>query len=462
MLEALLVAGGLVLGAGLGWLITRGHGRAALLQEREALGARLAAAEALGDDLRKQLSQREFELVETRRAGDAERTLRVQAETRAEATRENVEEQKLLLAEARQRLGDTFKALSAETLRESTAVFLEQAKATVGAQFEHRREAIDSLIKPLQEALDRYETELRHLESKRERAYGSLEEQLRSLTESSADLQRETGNLVGALRSPQIRGRWGELTLHRVVELAGMVENCDYVEQVTAHGEGGRLRPDMIVRLPGGRQIVVDAKVPLNAFLDALAASSPDDRRAALLKHAQQLRQHMNLLAGKAYWEEFGGAVQFVVMFIPADTFVSAAVEVDPALLEDGMAKRVVVASPATLIALLHAGAYGWRQEHIAENAERISELGRHLYDRLRTMGKHFDDVGRALKRATDSFNQAVGSMETRVLPAARRFRDLGAATGGEIPPVESVDEQPRELTAPEFPRQLDAPGLAP
>jgi DNA recombination protein RmuC len=463
VLEILLAAGGgLVVGAGVGWIIARGQSQAALAQEREAVGARLAAAEALGDDLRKQLSQREFELGETRRVAEAERMLRVQAETRAEATRENLEEQKLLLAEARQRLGDTFKALSAEALRESTSVFLEQAKETVGAQFEHRREAIDNLVKPLQEALDRYEIELRHLESKRERAYGSLEEQLRCLTENSAELQRETGNLVGALRSPQIRGRWGELTLHRVVELAGMVENCDYVEQVTAQGEGGRLRPDMIVRLPGGRQIVVDAKVPLNAFLDALAASSADDRRAALLKHAQQLRQHMNLLAAKAYWEEFGGAAQFVVMFIPADTFVSAAVEVDPALLEDGMAKRVVVASPATLIALLHAGAYGWRQEHIAENAERISELGRTLYDRLRTMGKHFDDVGRALKRATDSFNQAVGSMETRVLPAARRFRDLGAATGGEIPPLESVDEQPRELTAPEFPRQLDAPGLAP
>ncbi|MGH7313013.1 MAG: DNA recombination protein RmuC, partial [Candidatus Rokuibacteriota bacterium] len=388
--------------------------------------------------------------------------LRTQAETRSQAARENLEEQKLLLAEARERLGDTFKALSADALRESTTAFLEQAKETVGAQFERRREALDTLVRPLQEALERYERELRDLETKRERAYGSLEEQLRSLTESSADLQRETGNLVGALRSPQIRGRWGEITLHRVVELAGMVENCDYVEQVTTQGEGGRLRPDMIVRLPGGRQIVVDAKVPLNAYLDALAAPSADERRAALLRHAQQLRQHMTLLAGKAYWEEFGGAAQFVVMFIPADTFVSAAVEVDPALLEDGMAKRVVVASPATLIGLLHASAYGWRQEHIAENAERISELGRQLYDRLRTMGKHFDDVGRALKRATDSFNQAVGSMETRVLPAARRFRDLGAATGGEIPPLEAVDEQPRELAAPEFPRQLDAPGLAP
>jgi len=462
VLDVLLVAGGLAVGVGLGWLIVRGHARAGILQEREALGTRLAAAEALGDELRKQLTQRELDLGELRATLDGERTLRTQAETRSQAARENLEEQKLLLAEARQRLGDTFKALSADALRESTTVFLEQAKETVGAQFEHRREAIDALIRPLQEALDRYETELRHLESKRERAYGSLEEQLRSLTESSADLQRETGNLVGALRSPQIRGRWGEITLHRVVELAGMVENCDYVEQVTAQSEGGRLRPDMIVRLPGGRQIVVDAKVPLNAFLDALAAPSADDRRAALLRHAQQLRQHMNLLAAKGYWEEFGGAAQFIVMFIPADTFVSAAVEVDPALLEDGMAKRVVVASPATLIALLHAGAYGWRQEHIAENAERISELGRQLYDRLRTMGKHFDDVGRALKRATDSFNQAVGSMETRVLPAARRFRDLGAATGGEIPPLESVDEQPRELAAPEFPRQLDAPGLTP
>ncbi|HET9488225.1 MAG TPA: DNA recombination protein RmuC [Methylomirabilota bacterium] len=462
MPETLLLVGGLALGAGLGWLVTRIHGRSRLLHERETLGTRLAAAEALGDELRKQLTQRELELGEVRATLDTERTLRAQAETRSQAARENLEEQKALLAEARERLGDTFKALSADALRQSTAAFMEQAKETVGAQFDHRREAIDTLVKPLQEALIRYERELRELETKRERAYGSLEEQLRALTDSSADLQRETGNLVGALRSPSIRGRWGEITLHRVVELAGMVENCDYVEQVTVQGEGGRVRPDLIVRLPGGRQIVVDAKVPLSAYLDAVAASSPEERRVALLRHAQQLRQHMMLLAGKAYWEEFGGAAQFVVMFIPADTFVSAAVEVDPALLEDGMARRVVVASPATLIGLLHAGAYGWRQEHLAENAERISELGRLLYDRLRTMGKHFDDVGRALKRATEAFNQAVGSMETRVLPAARKFRDLGAATGGEIPPLEVVDQQPRELAAPEFPRQLDAPGLAP
>jgi len=212
----------------------------------------------------------------------------------------------------------------------------------------------------------------------------------------------------------------------------------------------------MVVRLPGGRQIVVDAKVPLSAYIDAMAAVTPEERRAALVRHAQQVRQHMTLLANKSYWEEFAKSAEFVVMFIPGEAFVSAAAEVDPALIEEGMTRRVVVASPTTLIALLHAGAYGWRQERIADNAAQISELGRQLYDRLRTLGDHFNDIGRSLKRATDTFNKAVGSMESRVLPAARKFRDLGAATGDDIGVLEGVDQLPRELAAPEFPRQLD------
>jgi DNA recombination protein RmuC len=461
VLEAALVLVGLSVGAAAAWVVLRGQVRTARLVEREALGTRLAAAETLGDELRKQLMHRDLEITEVRQTLEHERTQRVQAEARWETARLGVEEQRRLLDEARQRLGETFEALGAEVLRKSGLALLEQARQTIDIQFGRGRETIDGLIKPLQEALDRYETEVRALESARAQAYGSLEEQLRALAATSTDLQRETGNLVSALRSPQVRGRWGEITLHRVVELAGMVEHCDYLEQPTAGADGVRLRPDMIVRLPGGRQIVVDAKVPLAAYLESTAAATPEERRAALVRHAQQVRQHLGLLAGKGYGEDVAQSAELVVMFIPGEAFVAAAVEVDPALLEDGMVKRVVVASPTTLIALLHACAYGWRQERIAANAAQISELGRQLYDRVRTLGRHFDDLGRALKRATDAFNQAVGSMESRVLPAARRFRDLGAATGDDIPLLEPLDQQPRALTAPEFPSQLEAPGIA-
>jgi DNA recombination protein RmuC len=316
-------------------------------------------------------------------------------------------------------------------------------------------------VLPLQEALGRYETQIRELESSRQQAYGSLEQQVRALALSSAELQREAGNLVTALRTPHVRGRWGEITLHRVVELSGMTAHCDYVEQVTTERDGNRLRPDMVVHLPVGRQIVVDAKVPLTAYLDAMNARGPEERAGALGRHAHQMRQHMTALAGKAYWEEFGAAAELVVMFIPGEAFVAAAVEMDPSLIEDGMARKVVIATPTTLIALLRAIAFGWRQEQIAENAERICELGRQLYDRLRTLGVHFDDVGRSLARATAAYNKSVGSMESRVLPAARRFRDLGAATGAEIPSLEAIDEQPRELTASEYSRQFETPGLA-
>jgi DNA recombination protein RmuC len=379
-------------------------------------------------------------------------TERAQAETRWETTRENLVEQRRLLDEAQARLGDTFKALSVDALRESNAAFLQLAQQALAAELEPRQQAMDGLVRPLTEALRRYEAEVHQLEVKGQQAYGSVEKQLEMLATRSAELQRETNNLVTALRAPQVRGRWGEITLHRVVELAGMTEHCDYLEQVTVEGPTGRLRPDMVVRLPNGREVIVDAKVPLVAYLDALSAATEEERQAALARHGQQVRHHMNALSAKAYWEEFGKAPAFVVMFIPGESFVAAAAHADPALIEDGMARGVVVATPTTLIALLHAIAFGWRQEQVAENAERLRTLGGELHDRMQKFTEHLERVGVALGRATGAFNEAVGSLEHRVLPSARRFRELGASAGAEIAPLKSVDVQPRSLTAPELP----------
>ncbi len=458
MIEGLLVFVGVLVGAAVCWLVLRSHARADALAATQALQARLAVAESLGDELRKQVSLRELETGDLRETLQSERALRAQTEARAEATRENIEEQKRLLESARERLTETFKALSSDVLRQSTSTFLEQARETIDAQLARRQQALDGLVTPLHEALRRYEDQLGRLEASRQQAYGSLEEQLRTLNARSAELQRETGSLVTALRAPQVRGRWGELTLRRAAELAGMTPYCDYLEQPTMEGEGGRLRPDMIVRLPSGREIVVDAKVPLSAYLDATAAATEDERGRALARHAQQMRQHLAALSARGYWEQLEDSVELVVMFIPGEAFVGAAMQADAQLLEDGMARKVLVATPTTLIGLLLAIAHGWRQERMAVNAAQVSELGRQLYERLRTLAGHVEDVGDKLGKAVHAYNSAVGSMESRVLPAARRFRELGAGGGEDIPILDTVDERPRQLSSPDVPEQL--PGM--
>lgn len=450
-----------MVGGALAWLLARAHYRAAALTESQTLRDRLAAAQAMGDEVRRQLARLEQDGRQAERALGEERAARARAEAGLETTRQSLAEQRRLLDEAYGNLTDTFRALSAEALRESTASFLGVAREQLATELARRQEALDGLVRPLHEALRRYEQQLREVEVSRQQAYGSLEQHLKTLALQGAELSRETGALVSALRSPPVRGRWGELTLHRVVELAGLVEHCDYVEQATVGAEGGRLRPDMIVRLPGGRQIVVDAKVPLTAYLDATGAPTADERQLALLRHAQQVRQHMGTLAGRAYWEGLDRSAELVVMFIPGEAFVSAAVQADPALIEDGIARKVLIATPTTLIALLRSVAFGWRQEHLAASADRIRAQGQELYDRVRVMIEHLDDVGDKLRKATAAYNRAVGSLEARVLPAARRLRDLGAGEGAEIPALAPVDEQPRAVDAPEAgPRQLEAPGL--
>jgi DNA recombination protein RmuC len=304
-------------------------------------------------------------------------------------------------------------------------------------------------VRPLSDSLKRFDEQVRGLETTRQKAYTSLEEQIRGLSTAQGQLQKETANLVTALRKPQVRGRWGEMTLKRVAELAGMAEHCDFTEQVTAGGEGGRIRPDMIVRLPGEREIVVDAKVSLEAYLDAVAAETEELRAGHLARHAAQMRTHLNQLAAKGYWEQFERAPEFVVMFIPGESFFAAAIESDRELVEDGMKKGVVLATPTTLMALMRAVAFGWRQEQVARNAQEISDLGREVYERMRVLAGHLGRVGKGLDGATAAYNSAVGSLESRVLPAARRFKDLGAATGEEIPELEPLKNDPRSLSVP-------------
>jgi DNA recombination protein RmuC len=459
MIELAFGLGGLLLGGVLGgvavWLVVQQRITQAGT-ERAVLGTRIASLETLEKELGRQLTERQLEIADLRAAADSERTERARAEERWQAERRNLEEQRRFVEEARTGLGETFKALSADALNQTSAILFERARETVDAQLGRREQSLRSLLDPLQEALKRAEAQVRQLESAREHAYGSLEERLRALSEQSQTLTRETHSLASALRASQARGRWGEIALRRVVELAGMTEHCDFVEQVTADGEGGRVRPDMVVRLPAGREIVLDSKVPLSAYLDAIDAATPEERQQGFSRHAAQLRQHMQQLAGKAYWKQFAQSPDLVIMFIPGESFVAAAVEADPNLLTDAMEKRVIVATPVTLFALLAAIAYGWQQQRVARSAEEIRKLGQDLYDRLAMLGGHVNGVGAALGRAVEAYNDAVGSLERRVLPAARRFRDLGVGTRDEIPTLEPIDHDPRRLTASEFSIQLE------
>ena len=391
-------------------------------------------------------------------------------QTRLEEERRINQEKLELLSNAEKKLGDAFKALSADALRSNNQSFLDLARENLQkfqevakGDLDQRQLAIDQLVKPLKDSLDKVDVKIGELERTRAGAYSELREQVKALATSQSQLQAETGNLVKALRVPHVRGRWGEIQLRRVVELAGMLQYCDFVEQETFSTEESRIRPDMIVRLPGNRTIVVDSKVPFDAFYESISTTDEDVRLSKLKDHARIVRTHITTLSRKSYWETVQPTPEFVLLFLPGETFYSAALENDPKLIEDGVSQGVIIATPTTLIALLKAVSYGWRQEQMAENAQEVSNLARSLYDRLRTFTKHFDDIGRGLDRAVDSYNRGVRSLETRVLVTARRFKERGAITGDEIETLEPIDKATRALSFDDgglFPENGDMPLL--
>jgi DNA recombination protein RmuC len=439
---------GAVLGVGGAWLFLRA--RTAALEER------LQGREARIGELEARLAGQEADLSLARSEAAQARAELVASETRREEEAKAAAEKLALMTQAQEALVNQFKALSHDALQSNNAAFLTLAQQTLekfqeGARgdLEKRQTAISELVKPVKETLQKFDVKIGELEKQRVEAYSGLTQQVRGLAETHLTLQREASNLVKALGTPRVRGRWGELQLRRVVEVAGMLEHCDFDEQAHVATEEGALRPDVVVRLPGGKSLVIDAKTPMDAYLQALDAPDEASRRLKLAEHARNVREHMKLLGAKCYWKQFEPAPEFVVLFVPGESFFSAALEADPEIIgQQVIENHVIVASPTTLIALLRAAAYGWRQEALERNAQEISTLGRELYERIATMSEHFGRVGTSLKGAVDNYNRAMASLESRVLVSARRFQELKAAEPGrELQAPGQVEAAPREIS---------------
>jgi DNA recombination protein RmuC len=414
----------------------------ALAEQRAAdQSAQLGAEKSQTDALRQQLS-------------DARRQA-AELGTQLTAAQQNIAEQRELLRDAQAKLREAFASVSAEALAKNNEAFLQLARERFNAlsveaagSLDQRKAQIEALLAPLQQILNQYQTRLADIEKSRVESYSMLREQLGSLTEIQRTLNAQTTQLVSALRRPQTRGQWGEITLRRLVELAGMSSRCDFVEQSTVDGEDGRLRPDMVVHLPGERAIVIDCKASLDAFLDASAAADEDARRQCFLRHSQQVRARARELSAKSYWSQFKRAPEYVVMFLPGEAFLYAAVEQDGSLVEDCLRSSVIVATPTTLMALLKAIEFGWRQEDISQNVEEIRKHGKELYDRVAIFAGHFQRLGASIGTVVETYNESVASLEARLLVSARKIGELGARSDKEIADATQVDLWPRELTS--------------
>jgi DNA recombination protein RmuC len=424
--------------------------RQMILQESQEKAAAMKEAEQL-NELRGRLQDREKELKDFREETTSLKQIQAELETTLHKERQAMEEKVALLNEAAQKMEDAFKALSAECLLSNNQQFLDLARATLEkyqseakGDLEQRQKAVEGTIAPLKETLEKYIQQVQAMEISRQQAYGSLSQHLETMALTEKQLQQETGNLVKALRSPQVRGRWGEITLKRVAELAGMSEHCDFFEQESVNSEEGKLRPDMVVRLPNKKLVVVDSKAPLQSYLDSLESPAEEARKTKLQDHARLIQSHMQKLSAKNYWDQFPEAPEFVILFLPGENFFSAALEQNPYLIEEGVNQRVILATPTTL-------AYGWRQEALAENAQAISEMGKTLYERLVRLAVHFTDLGRHLDKSMHSYNEAVGSLESRVLPAARRFKELGISSKANVPELVPLEKKARNFQSPEF-----------
>jgi len=378
-------------------------------------------------------------------------TLRHQRRITELSTRLSLEQDQQTRAMAE--LERTFAVLSSQALKSSNESFLQLAEQSLRrfytqaqGDLQTREKAIENLVKPIREALEKTEKQIREIEKDRHEAYGSLSRHLESLAQTQQLLHGETRNLVAALRRPEVRGQWGELTLKRLAELAGMVEHCDFDEQVQTDTPEGRLRPDMIVHMPGGRDIVVDVKTPLDAYLSAVEATDDETRKRHLEQHARKVRERVRELAAKAYWTQFKSAPDFVVLFIPGDQFLSSALDIDRSLLEDALRQKIILTTPTSFVALLRAIAYGWRQESLAANAEQIRESGEELYGRLANFAEHLARLGKSLDSAVESYNRSVGSFESRVLPAARKFSEMGISPEKPLPEPAQIEKGTRQV----------------